>query len=977
VSYFAHYYSKLSFPIEENETSRGFRPAQLAAIQAVSTHLYSQPEQPAIVVMPTGSGKTTVLMALAFALRAKRVLILTPSRLVREQIAEGFETLQDLRTIGALPEDIKRPNIFSTKGRIGTDEAWEKLRAYDVVIATVPSISPKKDVIPEPPTDLFDLIFVDEAHHSPAKTWRKLLDLFTDAKRVLLTATPFRNDEQEIEGKFVFIYDLHRAHNDRVFGDIKFLPVTPEHTENSDVVLAKAAEQQLRTDQSDGLKHLLMVRTDSRERAKSLKHVYSEHTGLKLRLISGDQSLRHIKSIIEELKAFRLDGVICVNMLAEGFNLPNLKVAAIHAPHRSLAVTLQFIGRFARTNATDIGKATFLAVPSDIKIEATKLFKSGALWGEIVQNLSAARVAEEVQVREYLDTFEKTTSPNLADFSLYALRPYYHVKVLAVPEGVNFNREAEFPNNLSIIYRGYSQAHQAVTYITCEVWQSRWSDDERLSNTAYEMFLLHYNTEARLLFICASHRQEGIYNRLARSVSLGTPRPLSSSRLNCVLGGLEGLELSNIGMGNRSMFGNAESYRILAGPSPARSIQKSDGRLFDRGHCFGKATENGSEITIGVTKGSKIWSNTSSQIPDLIDWCDRQATKISSGRSPMTGCGLDHLSVGEELTEIPEGIRFACWDKSIYLDPPKIYYRISNNIDVESNLLNLDIHIKNSDQTSVHLSFLGEDIRFDAIFSIDGDNYFTSMVSEEIYTDITVQRGRRKISLLDYLNEELLSFYTLDLSRVEGHNLYRTPDDLIPFDLEFFEDVDWVNFDVAIGIEKPKATDGKISIFEWLENRLLESDIDIIFFDDGAGEMADYITVNETSDFILVQFYHCKAAKGGRVGRSVDNAYEVCGQAVKSVVWTRPKIVLKQFSSRSKRSTPSRYLRGDFEVAERLLGGKHTKEVRFEVVIVQPGFQRKDLSKTHSKKSLSNILAAANDYLVRGNVLPLRVIGSP
>ncbi|WP_346763412.1 hypothetical protein [Escherichia sp. E4694] len=37
-------------------------------------------------------------------------------------------------------------------------------------------------------------------------------------------------------------------------------------------------------------------------------------------------------------------------MLGEGYDLPNLKIAALHDHHKSLAVTLQFIGRFTRVN---------------------------------------------------------------------------------------------------------------------------------------------------------------------------------------------------------------------------------------------------------------------------------------------------------------------------------------------------------------------------------------------------------------------------------------------------------------------------------------------------------------------------------------------------------------------------------------------------------------------------------------------------
>ena len=61
-------------------------------------------------------------------------------------------------------------------------------------------------------------------------------------------------------------------------------------------------------------------------------------------------------------------------MFGEGFNLPNLKIAAIHSPHKSLAITLQFIGRFARTGQTDIGGATFLAEPTSSSEELGELY---------------------------------------------------------------------------------------------------------------------------------------------------------------------------------------------------------------------------------------------------------------------------------------------------------------------------------------------------------------------------------------------------------------------------------------------------------------------------------------------------------------------------------------------------------------------------------------------------------------------------
>ncbi|SUB93759.1 Uncharacterised protein [Porphyromonas macacae] len=47
-------------------------------------------------------------------------------------------------------------------------------------------------------------------------------------------------------------------------------------------------------------------------------------------------------------------------MLGEGFDLPNLKIAAIHDERQSLPITLQFIGRFTRTSYSELGNASFI-----------------------------------------------------------------------------------------------------------------------------------------------------------------------------------------------------------------------------------------------------------------------------------------------------------------------------------------------------------------------------------------------------------------------------------------------------------------------------------------------------------------------------------------------------------------------------------------------------------------------------------------
>jgi superfamily II DNA or RNA helicase len=159
--------------------------------------------------------------------------------------------------------------------------------------------------------------------------------MFAAARRILFTATPFRRDDREILGRFAYAYDLKRAYRDGVFGHIQFelvenIPAGDNRQEMEDIAIANAAERKLAADRDAGYDHLLMVRTDSKKRAADLVEVCEKHTKLRLRLIQGTHSLSHVRRILAALATNELDGIICVNMLGEGFDMPRLKVAAVH-----------------------------------------------------------------------------------------------------------------------------------------------------------------------------------------------------------------------------------------------------------------------------------------------------------------------------------------------------------------------------------------------------------------------------------------------------------------------------------------------------------------------------------------------------------------------------------------------------------------------------------------------------------------------
>ena len=117
------------------------RNSLLGALHAIGAH-FTLRDDPGMVVLPTGAGKTAVLMLLPYLFEATRTLVITPSKFVRNQIAEDLSSLKTLKKIGTLPLDVPAPKVFENRSVLGEAAAWEALRAYDAVVATPHSASP-------------------------------------------------------------------------------------------------------------------------------------------------------------------------------------------------------------------------------------------------------------------------------------------------------------------------------------------------------------------------------------------------------------------------------------------------------------------------------------------------------------------------------------------------------------------------------------------------------------------------------------------------------------------------------------------------------------------------------------------------------------------------------------------------------------------------------------------------------------------
>ena len=960
--YFQQNHRKVELlPSEES----GLRTPQLGASGALLSH-GTRTSEPAVVVLPTGTGKTAVLQLTPFLWSTGRVLVITPSRLVREQIASGFEHLDLLKSLGVLPDELQPPNVISVPKRLSSAEMWSDLRDADVVVTTPMSASPSIEGISEPPSDLFDLVMVDEAHHSPAISYANLLDAFPNARKAFFTATPFRRDRKFVAGKLVYNYPLRSAIDDGTYGRIEYLPCEPNENEDHDLTIASMAESAFDQDRNAGLDHRLMVRTDSVTRAKYLEKLYAENTELRLRLVHGGHSMKHVNSVVKKLKSGDLDGVICVDMFGEGVDFPRLKIAALHAPHRSLAITLQFVGRFARTNAEDIGSAKFIAVPQEIDAEVRELYKSGASWEELVANLADARVEEEESLREGLGSFETDYSADTdtLDLTVDSLHPYFHAKVLRTDREPCLDGPPYVPRDCELVFHAVSDDLSAAVVVCRRLTKPKWLEAPALLDTRNLLYIIHYDRTHGLLFVNSQEHGEEVYESIVESLydanSDEVCIPLPHEVISRALRILSEPSFYNLGMRNREIGGQDESYRTLTGPKADRRVSRTDGNTRSRGHVFGGGMHDGESVTLGVSTLSKLWSNKYGLIPQFVSWCSRLAAEISAATPVRTGSNLDLLDTGQHVSKIPAPVIGVVWHEHVYRYPQLV--RVEGT-DEDRDLTGLELVVRPDtyNEDSVDLEFVVDD-EVVATYRLAPEG--KPMVRRVDAGPQIIVRGKVEDGTLEeFLQLRPPTLFLADFSTLIGRDWYRgakgTP--LDPSVIRTFTDF---GQSVDIECEVSDAKPGLQSIHEFTETQFLSERPEIVIYDHRTGEVADYVTIAETDDSIICQLAHCKGAGGKRASSRVNDAYEVAGQVVKCLPYrNRPEELREKLVHRL--ATGSEIKRGSVEQMERLLSAAQRKRFEYRVCLVQPG-----LSASKLTESVAAVLAAASEYVADNTGLP-------
>lgn len=963
--------NRISFGLANGANGEhGFRRPQRAAAFAVLSHLDMAPAKPATVVMPTGTGKTDTIFALMLAGLFKRTLLVVPSDALRTQMSERLRSLETLKSIGVVPDALLSPVVHVAEG-VERASDFAAIQRANVTIATPATLSRLDAKTLDEVLMLYTHVVFDEAHHVAADTWERIRAGAEGKPILYFTATPFRLDEQRLGGKIVFNYTLREAQRDGYFQKIEFHHVREYRDEMVDEAIALKAMALLKRDLAEGFDHILMARCASIVKAKVVEAVYarlSEGTSLNPVLLHSGKGVR--PDALDSVLKRRSRIVICVNMLGEGFDLPQLKLAAIHEQHCSPAVTLQFIGRLTRVSSK-LGPAKFVANIANQRIdgEMRELYESDADWGAIIREVSESKIGREIEKQEFEAKFAGSDDAE----KIVALNPHPHTSAIAYrinPPGWRPARVSKLAGRgESLELHSVSDDGRIVMAVTKQCTPVDWAKSESVMQTSWQLYLAYYRAEDATLFVTCT----GDESQLGRFVALiaKSATRIRDEAVFRILNDIELLKIQNVGLirgGREVRFTMHVGHDVNTVMTELESGTAAKSNIFAVGHSNGERTSAGCS-----TKG-KLWKMDSSAIEEWVRWCDAVSMKINDESIDTTDI-LKNVLRSDKITDAwPTGLFFADWSEQMFIDTEtRREVTVGSETHSIADLVLGSPTIESATTLAVPLVAAREGEEERELLKIRVQLLKDSYSYDAPGAYMTV--GRKRSRLDEYLDHERLRLLGVDGSIVIGNYRIYSPKTLnVRLPQQLAQSWSWDGVDIS---RESMSDRSDLRSVQGHTFSKIRNDYDIVFDDDGAGEVADLVAVRVLEHWIEIDLYHCKYCKSGQIpGARVDDVYVVTGQASRSLKWhTRGPALFQRLLdrySKSKSKGRDRILKGSPEEIDVLRKKARDMEVRFGFVIVQPA-----ISLSANLDEIFSVLGTSYIYIKNVANTNLRVIGSP
>lgn len=940
----------------EPSSDQGFRQCQLGAVWAIKSH-FTRSHSPGLISMPTGSGKTALMMALAFELKARRVLVVTPSKVIRDQIAREFATMDILEKIGAIPATFgERPDVKANKKVCSSIDKWsDLLSAYDVVVATPKTISPiEKDVVP-PPEDSFDVVFFDEAHHAPANTWNALIDAFANAKVLLLTATPFRRDKKRIKASMVYHYSIVNAMRDDIYRAVEYVAVnTSLNSGSRDELLAHAAQSKFLQESAVNGDVKMLIKTSTVDHAEKILRIY-RGLGLNIDTVHSRKTDKQNNDVIEQCRSGVIDGVICVGMVGEGLDIPQLKLAVLHEVPRTLPFTIQFIGRISRVNNTQTGSAYLIADPDHVKGEVRKLYRFDRGWAELIPNLVDRRVSQAGFLRDH-----DSIVLNPYDIDTTVIEPFFSVRIYSVNQDFEFrdNFFKKLPADLEVILIEQENESEPLILLTSTAEHLPWGKGLPLSHTRFDLHI--FLLKGEFLF---EYTTSDFYCNTLKKALLDDE---SYSRVNydIIKKGLSdasGKDYCMIGMSNSSGVSRSNPrYKMYLGKEVQTALRIGDGRIFSAGHALARISE---EETRGIAlQNSRVWSICRDNLQRFKEWCISIYDLISSAESSSSIPQMEYLAdaqsidslPGEPITILFDDILFNSSAVTIEVDGtshrnPNSYFG-SVAYDTSNRTISATLHI--SEETSVNVRY-----------ELSDGIFWTNASEKDVRVIIDFGTNEPfKGTLDDYMIEYPPLIILSTGQTVRGNQLFTPKVQSEQFNRDLFISKDWTGTDLKREAKQPRSG-YQFNVQEKTIEHIRPSldSIDLLIVDDRAHEVADLICIRPGTK--VIEFYHCKykVSDGLTPGAAKSDFTELTEQGIRNGHWIYNARLISRLIERT--SGNSNVIHGTHQALQQIGRNFYPNQWSYKIVLVQPGIKKERVFRA-SPSNIERLLCTLYDRTV-------------
>lgn len=727
-----------------------------------------------------------------------------------------------------------------------------------------------------------------------------------------------------------------------------------------------------------------MARTGTTSAAQKLHEIYkNEAPDLRIVQLHTKVPAKERKVDAGRLKRGEVDVVVCVDMLGEGFDLPELKIAAFHAIRQSLAITLQLAGRFTRSRS-DLGSATFIADISDnnVRDELKRLYTQDPDWNALLPQLSEEAIGEQASIKELVASFSTFTP----DISLEEVRPATSAVVYKTqcedwsPD--RFRAALPSADACEKVYHTISDERKILVSVTGRRLSLPWTEAENVSSWQWDLYVAYWNQAQSCLFLNSSSNS-GDFQALAHALTGEKSKLIKGDRVFRIFDGLSLLRLQNVGL--TQFLGRNIRYMGRMGSDVDPSVPESQRANSQKSVIAGVGYARGALVTAGASKRGRIWSHQRERLDQFMKWCDRIGEKLNDETIDSNDV-FKHCLIPAHLSDRPNKRPLTIdWPEELYLEPERNWILILDGKEIGLSFCSIELETE-SETGPLRFAVVAEQTRveFDLSYSGSGDDATCDFIQRgETQAKIKHGAGAKEQRLDAFFTAKPPAIWFTDGSSLEGNKYIEIRVPPPSFQRADIHSWNWTGVNLKVESQGPSKRSESIQRF--LIDRLLEDQsYHVVFDDDNSGEAADVIAIKldgnlEKPERIWVELFHCKYSGGKKGGARVGDLYEVCGQAQKSIWWaaTPTKKVdlfthmMRREQDRINKKKPSRLERGTAKELSQMREISKVRPVQFSISIVQPGVSQAKVSEDQLR-----LLGITKEFLRSHFEIPFKVIAN-